>query len=189
VSWSVLAIGVVGLLGLYSLYALWRVIASGNGCAQTGFAAAYLLVALAARNFLPEEILTPIWIPLIYPYAWCALTGVFWSVAHMQVSRRGVRFDGQAPRLSAFLLAQMALHLGILASAHLTRGRSLILYGTLPPVMVCLGMALYAIFLFIARRRSDGTVGWSPLIVFSILTPLIGILFSERVIPWLLRHL
>jgi hypothetical protein len=143
VTFSPLTVCVFVLLGLYTLHALWRVIASGSGSAQCGFVAAYLIVALAARTLLPDEIITPIWLPFVFPYLWCALAGVIWSAAQLRISRRGVRFDGNAPRLSAFLLAQMALSLGVLATSHLTHGRSLLLYATLPPVMIILGMLLY----------------------------------------------
>lgn len=176
------------LLAGYWLHGLWRVIASGSGSAQCGFVAAYLVVAIVLRLGLPSLSLIPVWAPFLYPYAWCGVMALFWSAAEMRVSRRGIRFEGEAPRLSAFLLAQLALHVGVIATAHLTAGRSVVIYLTMPPLMACLGLLLYPVFLFISRRRLDGSVGWSSLILFSVAAPLAGIAIAERLVPVLLRH-
>lgn len=185
---SPLSIFFMLLLAGYWLHALWRVLASNSGSVLCGFIAAYFVIAVVVRHGLPDTALVPIWAPFLYPYAWCGVAAVFWAITEMHVSRRGIRFDGDVPRLSAFLLAQLALHCGFAATAHLTHGRSAVIYLTLPPLVVLLGLALYAAFYFISQRRRDGSVGWSPLILLSVLTPLAGIGIAERLVPVLLRY-
>lgn len=176
------------LLAAYWLHALWRVLASGNGSMQASFVAAYLIIAVGARHALPKTLLIPVWSPFLYGYAWCAAGGALWLISQAHVSRRGIALDASSPRLSAFLLAQLVLTLGVGATTHLTQGRSAMLYFALPPLMAVLGMLLYPVFVFLAKRRRDCTVGWSPLILFGVATPLAGVALAERLVPLLLRH-
>jgi hypothetical protein len=185
---SLLSVFFMLLLAAYWLHALWRVLASDSGSAQAGFIAAYFALAAMVRYALPASPLIPVWAPFLYPYAWCAIAALFWCATEMRVSCRGVRFNGESPRLSAFLLAQLALFLGVLATMQYTDGRSVLLYLTLPPLMACLGVLLYLLFFYVASHRRDSSVGWSVLLVFSVLTPLAGVAVAERLLPLVLRH-
>ena len=57
-------------LVLYTLHALWRLIASDNLTAALAFALAFLMVGIVCRLALPTLPMVPVWLPLLYPYAW-----------------------------------------------------------------------------------------------------------------------
>ncbi|CUA84798.1 hypothetical protein Ga0061063_2194 [Gulbenkiania indica] len=182
------ALLLVASIGLYWLHALWRLIASGDGIAQGAFVAAFFLLAVVFKTSLPEQPMVPIWLPFIYPYSWAGATALLWVLARVRVDRRGLSFPGASPLLSAYLLSQLAMHVGFAALGQWLAWRPLAAYALLPPLMALVGYASYRLMLTLRAREDTARFGWWLFATVAIASPLIAGGLGQWLVPVALRY-
>jgi hypothetical protein len=160
------------LLTAYLLHILWRHIAARSPVAMASLIAAYFLLAAFFRLSEPYTPLRPVWLPFVYSYAWLAVSAAIWLPASACLSRRGLTFPAETPRISALLVSQLTLGLGCLLTSPILDWRPLAAYVMLPPMMVVISYLLYRLFLFLLRRNKEGVLRWNILLACMLLSPL-----------------
>jgi hypothetical protein len=172
----------LAMVGGFWLFALWRVIASGNGVAQSCFFAGYWPLAIVVRLGRPFDSMAPIWAPFLYPYTWCGIAALFWAASQLRATRRGVDIAGAPLRLAALFLALLTMHAGVALAAPWHDSHILSLYLMVPPAMVLLALLLYLCYFLLIVRPGRTTVAWGP-IALLLLLPLGWLKLCERAIP------
>lgn len=172
-------------LGCYILHALWRVIRSGSVSAQAAVCAGYLVMAIVSKAALPTLENVALWLPLLYPYAWMAVSALLWSVSTVRVGRVRADVPEQPAELAAYFHSQLALHLGVALLSLSMPWQSWWLYLFFPPVMAGIGYLWYRAMLWHKRqcgqdafiRRCSAVLAWlvplSVLAVTARLTPVL----------------
>jgi hypothetical protein len=158
----------------YLLHILWRQIAARSPVAIAAFIAGYFLLATMFRLSEPYQVLRPIWLPLVYSYAWLAIAAAIWLPATASASRAGCSFPGESPRITA-LLPRSSLGLGCL---------DLSVSGLAPDGCLCDAAAddrgdqllLYRVFLLVLLRNKQGRLSWGVLLASTLLSPLLCML-------------
>lgn len=168
---------------LYLLHALWTVVASGRGTVAACFVAGYLGVALLFRSALPSLVMVPVWLPLLYPYAWLGLAALLWSLPTLRVSRHGLAFPGEPSRVAACFLAVLLLHVGVLLFSPVLYGRPLAAYMLLPPFVAPCCYLLYRAVLSHFRRNGSPRLGWLPLLGLTVLGPVLLAMSAQYLVP------
>lgn len=174
-------------LVLYTLHALWRLIASDNLTAALAFALAFLMVGIVCRLALPTLPMVPVWLPLLYPYAWVGTGALLLALATLKVGRNGLSLDGIPPLLRVYVLSQLCLHAGVLLLTPLLSGRPAQAYAMLPPLVAGGAYLIYRACLWLSRRQ--GGFSWLAVLVATLAAPLLLGWMAELSVPLLLRHL
>lgn len=174
-------------LVLYTLHALWRLIASDNLPAALSFVLSYLGLGLLCRLALPTLPMVPVWLPLLYPYAWVGVSALLLAVATLRRNRHGLRLEGVPPLLNVYLLSQLCLHAGLLLLTPLLSGRPAQAYAMLPPLVAAGAYLIYRLCLWLTRRQ--GHFSWLAVLVATLAAPLLLGWMAELSVPLLLRHL
>ena len=174
-------------LVLYTLHALWRLIASDCLTAVLAFAMAYLVAGLACRLALPTLPLVPVWLPMLYPYAWVGTGALLLAMATLQVGRHGLRLQTVPPLMSVYVLSQLCMHAGVLLLTPLLSGRPAQAYAMLPPLVATGAYLIYRLCLWLSRRQ--GGFSWLSVLLATVAAPLLLGWMAELSVPLMLRHL
>ena len=174
------------LLTAYLLHILWRQIAARSPVALAAFVAAYFLLAAMIRLAEPYHPLRPVWLPLVYSYAWLAVAAAIWLPATARASRSGLHFPGEPPRITALLLSQLTLGLGCLLTSPFMDWRPLAAYIMLPPMIVVISYLLYRLFLLLLLRSKQDGLSWAVVLASTLLSPLGCSLLGGWLAPFLL---
>ncbi|TDR71654.1 hypothetical protein [Paludibacterium purpuratum] len=175
------------LMGGFWLFALWRVVASGNGISQACFVAGYFPLAIVIRLGRPSDLMAPIWAPFLYAYTWSGIAALFWAASQLRPTRRGLAVADTPPRMAAFYLALLVLHIDVALAAALSYDRALALYLMVPPAMAMLAMLLYLGFCRLTVRPERTMVNWGSLALL-MLFPLAWFKLCEFAVPVVLRY-
>lgn len=174
------------LLTAYLLHILWRQIAARSPVAIAAFVAGYFLLAAMIRLAEPYQVLRPIWLPLVYSYAWLAITAAIWLPASASASRGGLCFPGESPRITALLASQLTLGLGCLLTSPVLDWRPMAAYIMLPPMIVVISYLLYHLFLLVLLHSKQYRLSWTLLLASTLLSPLLCSLLGGWLAPILL---
>lgn len=173
-------------LGSYILHALWRVIRSGSSSAQAAVCAGYLVMAILSKAALPTLENVALWLPLLYPYAWMAVSALLWSISTLRVGRARPDVSEQSAELAAYFHSQLALHCGVVLLSLPMPWQSWWLYLFFPPVMTGIGYLWYRAMLWHERQRGQDAFIRRCSAVLAWLVPLSVLAVTARLTPLLL---
>lgn len=185
---SPLSLLLVAILAAYLLHALWQMARARDGVGAAALVAAYLTVGALVRLARPEQPVSPLLAPFVYPYAWLGMAALFWLPAAMRPAKDGLHLRYGTPAPAATLLSALCLHVGVMTLAPLTDAGSLAMYLLLPSLMA-LQAWLVEFFLRRALARSpDARVGWLPLAALTLAPVALSLVLARILVPILLRH-
>lgn len=173
-------------LGCYILHALWRVIRSGSVSALAAVCASYLILAIVSKAALPTLENVALWLPLLYPYAWMAVSALLWSIGTVRLDRAPSDTPVRLVELAAYFHSQLALHVGVVLLSLSMPWQSWWLYLFFPPVMAGIGYFWYRAMLWHERQRGQDVFIRRCSAVLSWLVPLSVLAVAARLIPFLL---
>ncbi|MDN0076865.1 hypothetical protein QU481_18635 [Crenobacter sp. SG2303] len=186
---SITAVVLFSVVALFLLHGLWRVLVSGSGVAAASLAASYWLIAIPFKLMLPDLPLTPIWLPFLYPYALMAMAALLWLVCYGRFSRLGISFPEAPPLLSAYFLAQLTMLVGFVVLAWLFSWRTLLAYGTLPPLLCGMSYIAYRCFAFRLQEQASASYSWHWLGSGALMAPVVVVVSGDWLVPVLLDYL
>ncbi|WP_232219883.1 hypothetical protein [Pseudogulbenkiania sp. MAI-1] len=143
-------------------------------------------MAIVSKAALPTLENVALWLPLLYPYGWMAVSGLLWSVSTVRLGRvRSDAPDRQAV-LAAYFHAQLALHVGVVLLLLSMPWQAWWLYLFFPPVMAGIGYLWYLAMLWHQRQRGQDAFLRRCSAVLAWLVPLSVLAVTARLTPLLL---
>ena len=162
-------------LGGYILHAVWRVLRSGSGIAWAVLVAGYLVTAWLSKAALPSLAGVALWLPLLYPYAWMAVSALLWFACTM---KSGVGSAEGRSELTAYFYSQLALNLAVALLSVALPWQAWWLYLFFPPLLAGIGYFWYRMWLWRDAqqlgaddfmRRGSAILAWLvPLAVLAV---------------------
>lgn len=168
-------------IGLW-LFSVWRTLAPRDGLALACLIAGNLVLAIGVRIGHPLAQMSPLWAPFLYPYSASGIAAVFWACSQLHISRSGLVASSN-PKLSAFFLAQLVLHAGIIIAIPFSHGRSLGLYLMVPPAMVLFSLVLYWAICWQFSRQQHARISWLSLAMIGLALPYAWLKLCEFAVP------
>lgn len=165
-------------LGSYILHAVWRVMRSGSGIAWAVLVAGYLVSAWLSKAALPSLAGVALWLPLLYPYAWMAVSALLWFACTMTPGVEQAPHVEDLSELTAYFYSQLAFNLAVALLSAALPWQSWWLYLFFPPLMVGIGYFWYRMRLWRdtqqlgaddVMRRGAAILAWLvPLAVLAV---------------------
>ena len=176
----------MALVASYLLHVYWRLIAGRSGVAVASFVAGYFVLSFMFRHSDPIQPLRPIWLPFVFGYVWVSIAAAFWVLGVGRISRQGLHFTGEEPRLAALFSSQLTLTAGTALLSPWLEWRPLAAYVMLPPLVVVLSYIFYRFYADFFRRRQAVSLPWVVLLGCLLLMPLVLMGLGHWLAPILL---
>jgi hypothetical protein len=185
---SPLSLLLVAILAAYLLHAMWRVAAGRDGVATACLVAGYLTLGILLRLTRPDQPMSPLLLPFVYPYAWLGLAALFWLPVAVRPTRAGLVLCAGSAKVGGILLSALLLHVGILALAPLTGAGSLTMYLLLPPLVALQAWLVGQVFFLLLRRSDKPYIGWLSLVALTLIPGAVSLGLARALVPVLLRY-